>query len=346
MNASSLENVLDRVKLVVFQTRIVTPVRDTGEGVKTGSRIEKVLQSCFDPAALKPLTRKKQEATRICRSFGTKVETLNAWAVPIERTEDLINQLSKIAEDWNLFAQDLADNMEGSVEAWIQANPSEAAAIRALAPSRDDVLKSTRFIHTSFRIRGEDVEDSGCLETELDGLAGQTLYELATALRDSSLDKSSGGQYTQSVKDVLKRLEVKASSLAFLNPRVAEVAGVLKSTIAMLPDNGMITDGPAVLVKSVVDQMLNPGKLLKYGFSKISTKEAAPQPASKPVAKPATKPAAVSAAQPADLPVAQEVAQLAVQPEEQTYEQYEDQFDDQPIPANHSSTLPTASMNW
>ncbi len=295
----SLSNVLDRVNLVVFQTRIVTPIRDTGEGRKDGSRIEKVLQSCFDPAALRPLTRKKQEATRICRNYGTKVETLNAWAIPVERTPELLSQLATIATDWVGLADDLSRSMKTRVDAWAALNPSESTAILELAPSAQAVRDTTRFIYTSFRLRAEDVDDNGCLENDLGGLAGQTLHEFAVALRDSSLDKASGDQYTQGVKEVLGRLAIKAASLAFLDTRVAEVSTVLDSTIAMLPASGLINNAHAVLVKSVVDQMLDPRKLMRNGFAKIE------RPAA-PAQQPATsrdRKAAASKPKSADVPL-------------------------------------------
>ena len=320
LNAITLDNVLDRVTLVVFQTRIVSPIRDTGEGTQPGdkgSRIEKVLQKCFDPKALRPLTSKKQEATRICRNFGTKVETLNAWAVPVGRVQDCLNQLSKIEVSWKVLADDLADNIQSSVESWAKANPDEASSIRALAPTRQDVLASTRFIKTSYRLRGEDVEDEGCLEAELTGMAGQTMHELAQALRDASLDKASGGQYTQSVKEVFKRIQTKAESLAFLDPRLAEVSDVLKSTVDSLPASGLITAASAVLIKSVVDQMLNPVKLMRDGFKMMAQ--------SAPVS---VDPQAVIQVKPEKQPKASTVNASVV------------------LVANHGSKLPSAALTF
>lgn len=300
----SLSNVLDRVNLVVFQTRIVTPIRDTGEGKKEGSRIEKVLQSCFDPTVLRPLNSKKQEATRICRAYGTKVETLNAWAVPVERTQELIDQLSRIAGEWNGLAEDLARNIGLRVEAWARQNPSESATIRELAPSAQEVRDATRFIFTSYRLRAEDVNDNGCLESDLSGLSGQTLHEFAVALRDASLDKASGDQYTQAVKDVLGRIARKAESLAFLDQRIAEVASVLTSTIAVLPTNGLISDAHAILVKSVVDQMLDPRKLMRSGFRKVELPARPAQAVSAMPAQPAVPQQRESKKAPAKTPAA------------------------------------------
>lgn len=269
----TISKVLDRVNLVVFQTRIVSPVRDTGEGERDGSRIKKVLQSCFDPIVLRPLGRKKQEAHRLCRSFGTNVESLNAWAVPTERTALLTEKLAQIESEWSALAEELAINITAKVEAYASQNPAEAAAIRQLAPTASDVRNTTRFLFTSFRLRGEDVEDNGCLEKDLSGLAGQTLREFAVALRDASLDKGSGMQYTQGVKEVLGRVATKARSLAFLNPVLDEVANVLRETIDALPVSGLITNSSAILVRTVVEQMLDPARLLKMGFSKIAQVE-------------------------------------------------------------------------
>ncbi len=266
---TSLSKVLDRVNLVVYQTRIVSPIRDTGEGQKDGSRIKKVLQRCFDPVVLRPLTKKKQEAYRHCRNYGTYVATLNAWAVPIERTEMLIEKLGAIATDWVALAEDLATEITAKVDAYAHDNASEAAAIRQLAPSASDVRNSTRFIYTTFRLRAEDIDDSGCLESDLAGLAGQTLHEFAVALRDASLDKGTGNQYTQSVKDVLGRVATKAKSLSFLHPVLEEVATVLGDLIVQLPSHGTITNASAILVKTVVDNLLQPRQLMRNGFPKV-----------------------------------------------------------------------------
>lgn len=267
--SEKLSSVLDQVNLVVVKTRMVNPIRDTGEGKKNGSRIEKVLQSCFDAQALRPLTRKKQEATRICRAYGTKVEALDAWAVPLGRTAVLLEMLVDIAQEWDQLVNVLAGEMGARVRQWAQANPGESSAIMELAPSEDEVRSVSRFIFTSFRLRAEDVDDNGCLQSELSGLAGQTLHEFAVALRDSSLDKGTGAQYTQGVKDVLGRIAVKARSLEFLDPRIAEVATVLESAISVLPAAGTIAAAHAVLIKSIIDQMLQPRRLMTHGFAML-----------------------------------------------------------------------------
>ena len=265
MNTHS-QAILDKVSLVVVTTRTVSPLRDTHEGGQVGSRISKVLQSCFDPTALRPFGRMKQEARRLCASFGTRVESLNAFAVPLESTDRLLAELSRIDTEWQKLRNELADQIDFQVSDWAAKNPAEREAILALAPSRQEVIDSTRFFFTSFRLRPSDIEDNGCLEQDLTGLAGQALYEFSVALRDASVHKIVGIDFSKGVFEVLSRLARKAESLAFLGPSIAEVASVLTSTVAMLPPDGNLNVAHAIMVRSIIDQMLEPKKLAANGF--------------------------------------------------------------------------------
>jgi hypothetical protein len=265
MNKNS-QAILEKVSLVVVATRTVSPLRDTHEGGQVGSRISKVLQSCFDPTALRPFGRMKQESRRLCSSFGTRIESLGAFAVPLESTDRLLEELGRIDIEWQERRNELADAIEFQVKDWAMKNPAERDAILALAPSRDDVIESTRFFFTSFRLHASDVEDNGGLEQDLTGLAGQALYEFSVALRDASVHKIVGTDFTKGVFEVLSRLARKAESLAFLGPSIAEVASVLTSTVAMLPADGTLNAAHAIMVRSIIDQMLEPRKLAASGF--------------------------------------------------------------------------------
>lgn len=266
---STFENILDQVRLVVYQTRMVSSIRDTGEGQRDGSRYKKVLQSCFDVAALRDLTRKKQEAYRLCRNFGTHVTSLNAWAVPVQRTAELMAKLAVIEAEWKVLAETMATTISAKVRQHASAFPEDASAILALAPTPDDVRSTTRFIYTSFRVRGEDIEDHGSLGEDLTCLAGQTLHEFSMVLKDASVNKGSAQHYTQGIKEVLGKIQRKASSLAFLDPILKEISDVLTDTLAVLPLSGNITSAHAVMVRSIIDQLLAPGPLMKNGFQKM-----------------------------------------------------------------------------
>ena len=202
----------------------------------------------------------------MCSTFGTRIESLGAFAIPLESTDRLLVELGRIDTEWQERRDELADAIEFQVKDWAMKNPAERDAILALAPSRDDVIESTRFFFTSFRLRASDVEDNGGLEQDLTGLAGQALYEFSVALRDASVHKIVGTDFTKGVFEVLSRLARKAESLAFLGPSIAEVASVLTSTVAMLPADGTLNAAHAVMVRSIIDQMLEPRKLAASGF--------------------------------------------------------------------------------
>ena len=265
----SLQEVLDRVALVVCQTRVVSPLRDTGEGREEGARIEKVLQKCFNPKALRPVHRLKAESGRLCRTYGSRVETLNAWAVPTERVEELMESLADVARQWNDATNELAINMEDQVNQWADENPSHAQAIRSLAPSAEEVRGSTRFIYSAYRLRGEDVTDPGCLEMELNDLSGQALHEFAVAIRDAGVNRNTRGSYSGAICELLSKISVKAQSLAFLSPVLAEVSVAIDDVLKTLPVSGAISGIHGIAITGLIDSLLQPAKLLRDGFPKV-----------------------------------------------------------------------------
>jgi hypothetical protein len=139
MNTNS-QTILDKVSLVVVTTRTVSPLRDTHKGGQVGSRISKVLQSCFEPTSLRPFGRLKQEARRLCASFGTRIESLNDFAIPLESTDRLLEELGRIDSEWRKLRDELADQIDILVNDWASKNPSEHAAILALTPIRSSMI--------------------------------------------------------------------------------------------------------------------------------------------------------------------------------------------------------------
>ena len=265
----SLREVLDHVALVVCQTRIVSPLRDTGEGKEEGARVSKVLQRCFDPKALRPVLRLKAEASRHCRTYGSRVETLNAWAVPLDRVEELMDYLEKVADQWNAIVTDLSFRMSDVIDDWVSKNPQDETLIRALAPTAEDVRSSTRFIYSSYRLRGDDVTDPGCLEMELTDLSAQALHEFAVTIRESGVQKNGGAAYAGAIRELLRKIAEKAQSLAFLSPVLTEVSSAIDGVLNHLPPTGAITGIHALSIKGLIDQLLMPMNLLKNGFPKV-----------------------------------------------------------------------------
>lgn len=266
MTNPSIDKVLDRCALVVVTTRMPSPMRDTDEGSKTGSRITKVLQSCFNPEALRPLNKLKTHANRACRSVGTRLDTLQAWTVVTEKLEGLMTELERIHGEWQIETKLLAKSIKTRVEDWAALNPGEEKAIRSLAPTSADILGSSKFLRTSFRLRSEDIIDQAAVEEEMTSLVGKVLYEMALILRDASLHKSTGKFFTAEVFDVLGRVREKCKAMAFLDPILQRISDTLEEFHVRMAGQGRITDLDALALHALIQQLLDTRTLLRSGL--------------------------------------------------------------------------------
>lgn len=266
MTNPAIDKVLDRCALVVVTTRMPSPMRDTDEGSKTGSRITKVLQSCFNPEALRPLSKLKTHANRACRAVGTRLDTLQAWTVVNERLDGLMRELERIHGDWQIETQLLAKSIKDRVADWAALNPGEAAAIKSLAPDSGDILSSSKFLRTSFRLRSEDIIDQAAVEEEMTSLVGKVLYEMSLILRDASLHKGTGKFFTAEVFDVLARVREKCKAMAFLDPILQRISDTLEEFHQRMAGQGRITDLDALALHALIQQLLDTRSLLRNGL--------------------------------------------------------------------------------
>jgi hypothetical protein len=274
----AIDKVLDRCALVVVTTRMPSPMRDTDEGGKTGSRVVKVLQSCFNPEALRPLNKLKTHAARACRAVGTRLDTLQAWTVVTENLDGLMKELDRIHQDWQIETKRLAKSIGTRVEEWALLNPSEAVAIKSLAPTSGEILASSKFMRTSFRLRSEDIIEQAAVEEEMSSLLGKVLYEMALILRDASLHKNKGAFFSADVFDVLARVREKCSAMAFLNPLLQRISDTLESLHHRLAGQGRITDVDALALHALIQQLLDTRGLMRNGLVVPQISPAAPAP--------------------------------------------------------------------
>ena len=269
-NQVSLQSVFGQVNLVVFQTRMISVMRETGAGEREKEGlVKKEFQKCFDPRVIRPFNRIKIEAGRLCRNYGTKIESMNAWAVPCTRTEELLSRLKDLGQEWDTQAEAFSANLLNVVDEWAAKNPSNEATIRALAPTKEDVLRSTKFIFTAFKVSADDIDDFGSLESDVKDMPLQVLYELSQTLKDGGMD-GTGTSYTLRSKDVLNRACSKAKSLAFLHPILNTVAVALTEIIDAITQNGKVGLLQSMMIRNVLEQMHAPAKLYAKGFDRLT----------------------------------------------------------------------------
>lgn len=263
-----VEQILENITLVVFQTQIGSPMRDTGEGTKSDSRIEKVLQRCFSPVLLRSLGRIKMRTQRLLRDYGSKVDSLCAYAIPNSRVNGLIGELREMKQQWDVAAVEIADNLSVAVYQWAKQYPAEADKIYELAPTKDEFIENTRFVVTAFEVGADRVIEGASLQEDLTGIASKTFHEMACMLRDGNYHKRTTNApfSARSIRDMLEKLLAKSESMAFMDVRLKEAAHVLGKLHASLPLTGAISGVQSITIRAVLDHLLNPAVAREKGF--------------------------------------------------------------------------------
>jgi hypothetical protein len=262
--ANAAKMVFEKSVCFSYLTRVFSAEREAGCEVQSLSRRRKDVQEILDSKHIRPLNSFKQEAFRACRSYGTKLEILDAWVVPEENEDALFSKLTDIGERFDEFKEEvLIKNYKTWVSEYARANPAEALDIIALAPPLDWVARKTRFAFTAVRYTSSQIRAKN-LDLEVTSLAEQGMAEIASEIKDAKLQQSTS--YTQSAVATLERLRRKAAALSYLHPRLAEFDTVLGGVLSQVPKAGIVKDADALAIKTVVDAVLNPAGFMAFGF--------------------------------------------------------------------------------
>lgn len=270
-NTSAL---FERSVLVSYEATAFSPSRDASVELASATRKKKLIQQFMDPVKLRPLNAFKQEAFRACRQHGTKLTLLDAYVVDEQLESAIWTKLTDIQRRWNEFTQNaLFPKYEGYVQACAKANPAEALDIIALAPSRAEIERATRFSFACIRLTSSQIRSPN-LDQEVRTLADQALDDIAAEVQSAKVASSS--QFTQATKQLMQRLRRKAQALAFLHPRLDELQAVLGRTVEQLPATGVIRGADAVVVKATLLPLLDPEAFKAQGYQAQASSVTAP----------------------------------------------------------------------
>jgi hypothetical protein len=251
-------------------------------GVTDGARHKKETVLVIDPSkrVLSEHKRIKTAVFRLCRSYGTKLSMMNAWAVPVFFEDELTSRLDEYAVEWNAATEALVSKWPDLVEEWANKHPLDAFNIRNMAPSILEIQKMLEFGYVSFKLKTEQVKALG-LDKNISGLARQAADEIATDINDS---RGTGLTFTQGIKKVLERVAKKAEGLSFLHPALGTVAPGIEAVVSKLPIVGGIIGPDALLVSGLLSILTDPAKLLTDGLSIAITKQGViPEPVQDPL---------------------------------------------------------------
>lgn len=270
-----MSNVTSQVlgKLVLFSamTRIPGTECLAESSKKGGSRTHREVQKFLNPTQLSGLRAIKSEMFRLCRSYGTKIEVLDAWGVPVEDAELLTKRLEQMKARWDVIGDEILLNWDDWVINWANANPDYREEILRLAPKANAIQKKMKFVFASFRLTPEQIA-SGSLDGEFDSLHEQAAHEIAAQIRETyqDIDEPSAWDVktfrTASVIGLLESVSRKARGLSFLSPRLAEIPAVIDALIKALPNTKTVDGLAAIGLRSVLEQLASSRSILERGI--------------------------------------------------------------------------------
>jgi len=283
--------ILEKVTIVAVRPSFLSGARRLESSKPSESRRKTVLQDVIDPKALSEFNQMSTALFRLCRTYGSKLKLLDAWAVENSLAQELLDKLAQFEERFKRKAAAFIEAFPEMNQDWASKNPVEAESIRSLAYTREELDRGFRFAYAGFQLTQEQVQAAAGLDEELQGMSGQALKDFGDMLKDMGVKDPDKHVFTGAIAGVLGQIARKAASLSFLDPRIAEVADVVNGVLKMLPAKGRVDDAQSIMLRMVIDRLMNPSELIDKGFPKLAV---APEEEEKVTAKPkaAAKPAA------------------------------------------------------
>lgn len=253
-----MEQVIDKINIVTFEVTAVsgTISRDPGDDTKvfTAGSVRYI-----NPDDLKVYAAARQQANRACRSRG--VRFLSGWAVPDEAVETLVAELNPIAERVETAKVDLVSHWGEKLRSWQELQPQVMPYVGRF-PSAGHADRQTGARLSVYRIQptaGITSAAKDGIQTEVDGLAGRVLHEIAQDVQDTW--KPGATQASQRIKNLLGRLANKCRTLEFLGGNLGATASFIDEAIRRLPTEGAIQGADFAILSGILSILSSTEKM-------------------------------------------------------------------------------------
>ena len=260
-----MERVIDNAVFVVVSPRMPSLARSTGEGGRTGTRIEEVKQLVLTESFLRPLTALKSRSRRCLFAQGTAVSSMGAWFIPKPAWPAVKIQLDEISAKWQAEATKLQGQLDQQLEELVEAYPEDEDGIRANAMTEDQFRKSTRFVYTAFHMSSEQFQESASLDAELSGLSVQVIDDLRKVVFESG--RRPGSSFDKTVLKMLGVMRDKARGFAFVDQAIERLADELEEIQSILNEASRLDGVFADLVSGVMMAIEFPEQVLRIGLN-------------------------------------------------------------------------------
>ncbi|OZA27566.1 MAG: hypothetical protein B7X93_08815 [Hydrogenophilales bacterium 17-61-9] len=251
------ETVIEKINVVAFDVTAVsgTISRDPADDSKvfTPGSVRYI-----DPSHLKVFAAARQQANRACRNRG--VRFLSGWAVPDNAVDTLVAELNPIAEKVENAKAELVTKWDETLRAWQELQP-QVAPYKGRFPTAQHVSHQTGARLSVYRIHPAAVDSSAKdgIKTEVDGLAGRVLHEIAQDVQDTW--KPGASQASQRIKNLLGRLANKCRTLEFLGGNLGATASFIDEAISRLPAEGAIQGADFAVLSGILTILSSPEKM-------------------------------------------------------------------------------------
>lgn len=207
--------------------------------------------------SLAPFAALKREAEKTCLAKG--VRFLGGYAVAADAAQGIHEHLTALRCAFDTAKQDLLQNYEEEIQAWLADNPPEwAPVIRAAVEPVSHVDKALAFGYTPVSIAApQEIADPQGLDEQALGLFGQLCHEVRQQAKNA-LDTSYVGRSRISRKALrpLHALRDKLMALCFLDPQIPAMIAKMDDTLGRLPRKGPIEGADLNLLAGLLSREL------------------------------------------------------------------------------------------
>jgi hypothetical protein len=238
---------------------------------------------------LRPFMKLRKRAQRAMLDMGG-TKFLGAYGFAEEKFNAAYAKANEIQTEWEQETQAFLKEYPDHILDWANAHPEWKDKILQSAPAVAEIEKRIQFNIRAFKVATPvpgDNQFDGNLTEELAGIAGQVVQEIAQDVKGTwkggPESGVAGDRTTQAVKRLLKRVSDKAESLSFVDTRLSKIAKLVSTTAATLPSTGTIEGRDYLMVKGLMDMLLDPKALLEQALQNdlaviVPSPEPAPEP--------------------------------------------------------------------
>lgn len=256
--------------ITAFGGKTVLSAEDLGDVAKglPADIIDLGSKKIVNDKTLRPFMKLRKRAQRSMLDLGG-TKFLSAFAFADGKFQAAYEKAVEIKKEWEQETQKFLEEYPDHILEWANAHKEWKEKILESAPAKDDIAKRIQFCIRAFKVATPvpgNVDFDGGLCDEISGMAGQVMSEISQDVKNTWKGGPetgvAGDRTTQAVHRLLKRVADKAESLSFIDTRLSKVAKLVGSTAKALPSAGTIDGREYLMVKGLMDMLLDPKQLL------------------------------------------------------------------------------------